>query len=166
MFRPLGLPFMLMTSTKAEMSFNKITRLNDLSDLAELLFPGNRNQQCAFLVVFVTMKWADHRMVPNLEAVAREHGVSRRTAQRVRAKMRRLGLIDRASRFNVNYGGREGWILSGRFERSLRMLAEQTGKLKATACGSQEKDMLMIDFAAAGHREARPGRRHQDETRR
>ena len=105
-------------------------------------------------------------MVPNLEAVAREHGISRRTLQRVRAKMRRLGLIDHVSRFNANYGGREGWVLSGRFERSLRMLAERMGELKDTARGSKEKDMLMIEFAAAGHREARPGRRHQEESRR
>lgn len=155
-----------MTSTKIDLSFNKAARLADLSDLAELLFPGNRNHQHAFLVIFVSLKWADHRMVPNLEAVAWKHGITRRTLQRVRAKMRRLGLIDRVSRFNANYGGREGWILSGRFERSLRLLAERAGEFKETARGSQEKDMLMIDFAAAGHREARPGRRHQDDTRR
>lgn len=155
-----------MTSTKIDLTFNKVSRLRDLADLAELLFPGNRNQQHAFLVVFVAMKWADHRMVPNLEAVARKHDVTRRTLQRVRAKMRCLGMIDRVSRFNVNYGGREGWILSGRFERCLRMLAERIGEFKDTARGSQEKDMLIIDFAAAGHREARPGRMYQDETRR
>jgi len=155
-----------MTSTKVDLSFNRIAKLSDSADLAEMLFPSNRNQQHAFLVVFVALKWAEHRMVPNLEAVTGRRGVTRRTLQRVRAKMRRLGLIDRISRFNVNYGGREGWILSGRFERSLRLLVERTGEIKDTARGSQEKDMLMIDFAAAGHREARPGRRHQDETRR
>ena len=74
-------------------------------------------------------------MVPNLEAVAREHGITRRTLERVRAKMRRMGLIDHVSRFNASYGGREGWVLSGRFERSLRLLAEQTGKLKDSYTG-------------------------------
>lgn len=157
---------MLMTSTKIDLSFNKATRLADLSDLAELLFPGNRNQQHAFIVVFVSLKWADHRMVPNLEAVARQHGISRRTVQRVRAKMRRLGLIDRVSRFNASYGGREGWVLSARFERSLRLLAERASKFKETARSSQEKDVLMIDFVAAGRRKARSGRLHQDESRR
>lgn len=155
-----------MTSTKIDLSFNKVARLTDLADLAELLFPGNRNQQHAFLVVFIALKWADHRMVPNLEAVTRQHGITRRTFQRVRAKIRRLGLIDRVSRFNVNYGGREGWVLSGRLERCLRMLAEQIAKLKDAHEGSKEKDMLMIEFAAPDRRDAEVGRLNHQESRR
>ena len=45
-----------MASTKIEFSFNKIARMSDLSDLAELLFPGNRNQQHAFLAVWISLK--------------------------------------------------------------------------------------------------------------
>ena len=94
----------LMTSTKVELSFNKIARLADLSDLAELLFPGNRNQQHAFLAVYIELKWADHHMVPNLGEIARKYGITKRTLERVRAKMRRMGLIDHVSRFNATYG--------------------------------------------------------------
>ncbi len=64
------------------------------------------------------LKWADHHMVPNLGEVAREHGITRRTLERVRAKMRRMGLIDHVSRFNASHGYREGWVLSNRFERA------------------------------------------------
>lgn len=137
---------MLMTSTKVEMSFNRIARLKDSADLAELLFPGNRNQQHAFLAVWLALKWADHRMVPNLEAVADEQGISRRTAQRVRAKMRRLGLIDRVSRFNASYGGREGWVLSGRFERSLRELADRVSGFKEIHHIDEPIDRVVTDF--------------------
>ncbi|MBU0718413.1 MAG: hypothetical protein KJ749_09210, partial [Planctomycetes bacterium] len=35
-------PTLKMTSTKIDLSFNRITRLTDLADLAELLFPGKR----------------------------------------------------------------------------------------------------------------------------
>lgn len=144
-----------MISTKIEWSFNKIVRLSDSADLAELLFPGNRNQQHAFLAVFLALKWSDHRMVPNLEAVAREHDISRRTMERVRAKMRRIGLIDRVSRFNANHGGREGWVLSGRFERSLREMADRISGFKETFDGSRDKDAMVLEFADTRRRLAR-----------
>ena len=58
----------LKMKSKIDASFNRIARLSDLSDLAELLFPGNRNHQHAFLTIWLTLKWSDHRIVPNLSA--------------------------------------------------------------------------------------------------
>ena len=87
-------PTLKMTSTKIELSFNKITRLADLSDLAEMLFPGNRNQQYAFLVIWFSLKWSEHHIVPNFGGVSKQHEVSPRTTERVRAKLRRMGLIE------------------------------------------------------------------------
>lgn len=136
-----------MTSTRIEWSFNKIGRLKDLADLAELLFPNNRNQQHAFICLWLAIKWSPHRMVPNLQTVARRHGISRRTMERVRAKARRLGLIDHVSRFNEAYGCREGWILSTRFERSLKALMKNLADLQDPSCSSREKDEMLIDFA-------------------
>jgi len=144
-----------MTSTKIEWSFNKIARLKDSADLAEMLFPGNRNQQHAFLAVWLALKWSDHRMVPNLGEIARQHGITKRTLERVRAKIRRIGLIDRVSRFNASYDGHEGWVLSRRFERSLRELADRLAGLKETIDGSRDKDAVLLDFADARRRAAR-----------
>lgn len=138
-----------MTSTKIDWSFNKIAKLHDLSDLAELLFANNRNQQHAFLVVWISIKWSPHRIVPNLRVVSNKHGISRRTLERVRAKMRRMGLIDRVSRFNKAYGCREGWILSARFERSLKQLSKHILSLKDSGQRSMEKEEMLIDFARA-----------------
>lgn len=138
-----------MTSTKIELSHNRIRRLADLSDLAEILFPSNRNQQHAFLVVWLALKWADQRMVPNLMDTARKRGVSRRTVERVRAKMRRFGLIDHVSRFNAGHGYREGWVLSSRFERGLRLLAEKVAGLRDTQIGSKEKELMLLSLADA-----------------
>jgi hypothetical protein len=146
-----------MTSTRIEISFNRIARLNDAADLAELLFPGNRNQQHAFLAVWIALKWADHSMVPNLGDVARQHDISRRTLERVRAKMRRMGVIDHVSRFSARLGYREGWILSSRFENSLRQLADRVADLAKPSWGSRDKDTLLLEFAEA--------RRHADEGR-
>ena len=136
-----------MTSTKIAWSFNKIAKLADSADLAEMLFSGNRNQQHAFLVLWFSLKWGDHRMVPNLASVVRKSGVSRRTLERVRAKLRRLGLIDHVSRFNARHGYREGWLLSTRFEHSLKNLADRIERLKDPTIGSQEKDEMLLEFA-------------------
>lgn len=146
---PLKNPTLKMTSTRIELSFNRISRLTDLADFAELLFPGNRNQQHAFLVIWISLKWAENCMVPNLAAPAEKHGVSRRTLERVRAKMRRMGLIDHVSRFSAEWGYREGWVLSGRFERSLRQLAEKVAGFKDVVPQTKEKDVLMLELAEA-----------------
>jgi hypothetical protein len=138
-----------MTSTRIELAFNKIARISDASDLAELLFPGNRNQQHAFLVLWFSLKWTGPQLVPNLTTIATPHGVSKRTLERVRAKLRRLGLIDHVSRFNARHGYREGWALSTRFEHSLRQLADQVAMLKDVTRGAREKDQLLLQFAAA-----------------
>ena len=54
-----------MVTSKIDVSFNRIARLADLSDLAEMLFPGNRNHQHAFLVIWISLKWVHNHMVPN-----------------------------------------------------------------------------------------------------
>ena len=139
----------MTTSTKIELGYGKINRIADVSDLAELLFPGNRSHQHAFLVIWITLKWADHHMVPNLAEVAREHGISRRTFERVRAKMCRLGLIERVVGSMHALAGREGWILSARFRRGLAQLAGKMATLRCKEIGSEEKDQLLIRLADA-----------------
>jgi hypothetical protein len=109
---------------------------------------GKPHQQHAFLAIWISLKWADHRMVPNLGEAAEQHGITKRTLERVRAKMRRMGLIDHVSRFNARHGCREGWILSSRFENSLRQLAEKVADLKKP-CGSKEKELLLLELADA-----------------
>lgn len=139
----------MTASTKIEIGYGRINRLADVSDLAELLFPGNRSHQHAFLAIWFTLKWADPRIVPNLAESAREHGISRRTFERVRAKMRRLGLIERVSRFSPRLAGREGWVLSTRFERSLEQLARKVAVFRHAATSSKDKDTLMVRLAEA-----------------
>jgi hypothetical protein len=151
-----------MTTTKIDFPIAKIGRLTDLSDLAEILFPGNRSHQHAFLVIWLTLKWQADNMVPNMAEVARSNSISHRTYERVRAKMRRLGLIDRVSRFNTGYGHREGWVLSTRFERSLRHLADRIASYKDSKTVSREKDMLLLRLAEA--RLSVPRSRSQSET--
>jgi len=86
--------------------------------------------------------------VPNLAEATERHGITKRTLERVRAKMRRMGLIDHVSRFNARHGCREGWILSARFENSLRQLADRVADLKRPG-GSKDKELLLLELADA-----------------
>ena len=58
-----------------------------------------------------------------------------------------MGLIDHVSRFNAKHGYREGWVLSTRFDRSLRQLAEEVRALKDLTVHSREKDSLALQLA-------------------
>lgn len=152
-----------MATTHIEWSFKKIMRLADASDLAEMLFPGNRNQQHAFLVVWTTLKRSEHHIVPNFGEAASGQGVSRRTLERVRAKLQRLGLIEHVSRFSERAGYRDAWTLSSRFQRSLQQLAERIADLRDPATGSEEKDLLLLGLSAASKNVVRRPSDHQAE---
>jgi len=104
--------------TKIEFSFNKISRIQSLDEFAELLFPNNRNHQKLFLAIFVELKYAEGQYLKSLVWVANRYGCSRRVLEIVRAKMRRLGLIDHVSRFGQRHGYREGWVFSSRFAKA------------------------------------------------
>lgn len=138
-----------MSSTKIEFNANRIARMSDTSDLAEVLFPGNRNQQHGFMAIWFSLKWADRGLVPNFDGVAREHDITPRTLERVRAKLRRLGLIDHVSRFSAKHGYREGWVLSTRFERTLGQLAGHCANLASKGRSTADKDELQLHVARA-----------------
>jgi len=139
-------------TTKIDFSFRRIARLANLAELAEMFFPGNRNQQYAFLVIWIRLKWRTEGIVPNLGQVVMSQGVSRRTLERVRAKMRRMGLLEHITRFDPRFGNREGWILSDNFEKSLGVLAQKITDLKNPDRSTREQDEQWL-AAARLHRD-------------
>jgi hypothetical protein len=126
-------------STKIDFNHNKITRIDGLDELAAVLFPGNKTHQNVFLATFVELKYAEGNFLPNLFPLTEKYGFSGRTLETVRAKMRRMGLIDHVSRFNKGYGYREGWIFSSRFQRSLSRLAELWLRFREHKDANQER---------------------------
>ena len=112
-----------MASTKIEINHNTIARLESTDELARILFPDNSNHQKIFLSIFVELKWAKDQFLPVLDPIVDQLGLSRRSLETVRAKMRRMGLIDHVSRFNKTYGYREGWVFSNKFPRALVKVA-------------------------------------------
>lgn len=126
-------------STKVDLNRSRIARIEALDELAAVLFPGNKRHQRTFLVIFVELKWAKNQFLPALEPFADKHDISHRTLETVRAKMRRLGLIDHVSRFDKRHGYREGWVFSRGFERSLQLLGDFIARGRVCKDGAQEQ---------------------------
>ena len=129
-----------------KISFNHRKDISDYSDLVEMLFPGNRNQQHAAACILLELKWADN-IVPNLVYIENKYSISRRILQRTRAKLSRLGLIEHLSYLNSRYGGQHGWKLSSRFENALKKLAKTCAGFRDTKISLKEKDLMLVEFA-------------------
>ena len=111
-------------STKIEFRYRRVSEIDDITDLVGMLFPGNRNQQHAAARILLALK-ASSEPMPSMSHLEREHDISRRTLQRTRAKLARLGLIEHVSFLNARYGGQHGWKLSSRMSTALRQLADK-----------------------------------------
>ena len=149
-------------TTKIDFQHRRISGISDFTELIEMLFPGNRNQQHAAACVFLELKWADG-MVPNLAYLERKYDITRRILQRTRAKLSRLGLIEHMSYLNSRYNGQHGWKLSSRFEGALRMLAEKCAGFRDTNVGSKEKERTLTGLMDA--RRSAASTEQVDETR-
>ncbi len=129
-----------------KISFNHRKDISDYSDLVEILFPGNRNQQHGAACIFFELKWANG-MVPNLAYMEKRYDISRRILQRTRAKLSKLGLIEHVSYLNSRYGGQYGWKLSSRFETALKQLAAKCAGFRDVKTSLKEKDLMLVEFA-------------------
>ena len=136
-----------MPSTKIEISYNKIQRMNGLDDLARILFPNSRNHQKIFLVIFIEIKYAPGGFLPSLLPLCDTYRFTPRMLETVRSKMRRMGIIDHVSRFNKKSGYREGWIFSQRFPQSLMTLIGSI-KMAQTQTGTTQelKDRNLFSY--------------------
>lgn len=133
-------------STKIDFRHRHIQQLDDLADLMEILFPGNRNQQHAAACMLHELKWSKP-LVPNFAYLEQREGISRRTLQRARAKLSRLGLIERVSWMNRRYDGQEGWKTSTRFASALRRLADKAEQWTGdTRPDRRERERLLVEL--------------------
>lgn len=126
----------------------RISQISDFTELIEMLFPGNRNQQHAAACIFFELKWANG-IVPNLAYLERRYDISRRILQRSRAKLSRLGIIEYVSYLNSRYNGQHGWKLSTRFERGLKVLAEKCAGFSDERAASKEKEEMLVSLMDA-----------------
>ena len=131
-----------------KISFNHRKEISDYSDLVEMLFPGNRNQQHAAACILFELKWTN-LLISNMAKLEAQYGISRRILQRTRAKLSKLGLIEHVSYLNSRYDGQHGWKLSTRFERALNQLAQKCAGFRDTKASLKEKESMLVDFANA-----------------
>ena len=132
--------------TKVELRYRRVQGIRDITDFMALLFPGNRNQQFAASCIILELRASDH-LLPDMAHIERDYDISRRTLQRARAKLNRLGLIERIGFLNKQAHGEAGWRLSGRFTTSLRLLANTWQEWRARKDPIQEKkDRSLIDL--------------------
>jgi len=96
-------------------------------------------------IQLINIKCADQGFLPYLKPLCEQYDFSPRMLETVRAKMRRMGLIDRVSRFSKTQGYKDGWLLSSRFSRSLTKLVELFHSLKDrkdTLQEQKDKDLI------------------------
>jgi len=132
-------------STKIDLRYRRVSQVGDVTDLVAILFPGNRNQQHAAARILLALRETGS-VRPTLCDLQNRFQISRRTLERARAKLARLGLIERVSWMNTRYGGQEGWKLSSRMSGSLRQLADQIDTWRQDRCPQRrEKDNILVN---------------------
>ena len=133
-------------SSKISFNHRKIQQVDDITDLAMMMFPGNRNQQHAAGRIMLVLK-SGTELVTSFGDFQRQYSISRRTLERTRAKLTRLGLIEHVSWMNRRYGGRQGWKLSGRMSTALRQLADKMDRWRSDRRpGHLEKEEVLAEF--------------------
>ena len=129
--------------TKIDFHHRRISQLTDFTELIEMLFPGNSNQQYAASCIFFELKWANS-IVPNLSYIETKYNLSRRILQRARAKLRRIGLIEHVGFLNSRYDGQHGWKFSNRFTTALIKLSKKIVTFHHQDNSRKEKDKVLL----------------------
>lgn len=134
-------------SCKIQINHHQVRITDDLESFGRILFPDNKNQRRAFIIIFLELKWAGS-LVPNLNYLTAKYGISNRILQRTRCKLRKMGIIDHVSRFSKSHDYQEGWSLSNKFADSMKFLAEEYGNLRTRKeCPmGKEKDYNQLNF--------------------
>ena len=99
-------------STKVEISFNKINRINGLDDLARLLFPHNKRHQKAFLAIFLELKYSRDQFIGSFGFLCQKYNFSKRILEKVRANG--ISMVDAEENiFGFNHADVGGWLCEG-----------------------------------------------------
>ena len=137
-------PKKMTESTKINFRYRKVRDIDDVTDLVVIFFPGNRNQQHAAARMLLALKDVKD-LLNSFRDIEGKSNISRRTIERTRAKLARLGLIEHVSWMNRRYDGRQGWKLSGRMSTALRSFADRIDNWRNDNTTDQkEKDKILI----------------------
>ena len=119
-------------SAKIEINKDKIYRISDPIQLAEIFFPSKNAHQrrAAFLAILFEIKNSPNQRLNTTDSIAKKYSLSQSALTKVRTKMTRIGLIRK----------REGyWIFSTVFLKTIESLCE---KIKAYQAPAQNRDQI------------------------
>ncbi len=119
-------------SAKIEINKDKIYRISDPIQLAEIFFPSKNAHQrrAALLAIFFEIKNSPNQRLNTTDHIAKKYALSQSALTKARTKMTRMGLIRK----------REGhWIFSTTFFKTLEGLNE---KIKAYQTPAQNRDQI------------------------
>lgn len=129
-------------SDKIEVNKDKIYRISDPIQLAEIFFPAKNAHQkrAAFLAIFFEIKNAKDQKLGTTDHIAKKYGLRPSSITKSRTKMSRIGLI----------GKRNGyWIFSSVFFKSLENLARKIQANQAPAQNKEntDREKLFVEMA-------------------
>ena len=135
-------------SDKIEVNKDKIYRLSDPIQLAEVFYPAKNAHQrrAAFLAIFFEIKNAKDQRLESTDHIADKHNLSQASINKARTKMSRLGLIRK----------REGyWIFSTVFAASLQNLTSkiEAYQMPARTSDELERERLFVNLAMGAAQE-------------
>ena len=131
-------------STRIEANKDKIYRIGDVHDLADMVFTSKNavDLRTGFILIFLSIKYSEDQRssTVELEYTRKEKAceVSRKSLWKARAVMARIGLITR----------RDGcWQFSSKFGKTLQNLADMAARLTlANGSATQEdKDWFLLE---------------------
>jgi len=135
-----------IVSTRIEANKDKIYRMNDIHDLASLIFPNKnaKDLRAAFILIFLAIKYSQSCKITTLglECMRKRKAsnLSPKSLWKARAVMARIGFIAK----------REGsWQFSTKFGKSLQNLSLKTAQLIVPTGDREheEKDWFLFECA-------------------
>ena len=119
-------------STKIEVNKDKIYRISDPIQLAEIFFPSKNAHQrrAAFLSIFFEIKNSPKQRLDTTDHIAKKYALSQSALTKARTKMTRIGLIRKRKSY---------WIFSTAFLKAIEGLCE---KIKAYQTPAQNQNQI------------------------
>ena len=129
-------------SAKIEINKDKIYRISDPIQLAEVFFPQKNacRKRAAFLAILFEIKNVKDQRLLTTDHIAKAYGLSRSAVTKARTKMSRIGLVRK----------REGyWIFSTVFAKSLRNLVRkiEAFQISTQRVEERERERLFVEMA-------------------
>jgi len=121
-------------SDKIEVNKDKIYRISDPIQLAEVFYPAKNAHQrrAAFLAIFFEIKNAEGQKLDSTDHIARKYGLSQSSVTKARTKMSRVGLIRKREGF---------WIFSTVFCNALDRLKEKISEYQYPSKRGERRDL-------------------------